>query len=86
MPRVILPPALRQRAAGNGLVEVDGDTPGRVLHGLESAYPELRGWVLDERGLVRTHVRLFINGVAASLESPVGPQDELHVITAISGG
>jgi sulfur-carrier protein len=53
---------------------------------LEVSHPALRGWVVDERGVLRPHVKLFHRGVSISLDAPLGPDDELHIVAAISGG
>jgi molybdopterin converting factor small subunit len=86
MPKVVLTGSIRQHAGGLGEVRLDGATVGAVVKALEDAYPALRGWVVDEQGRLRRHVKLFLGGTAVSLEAPVGPDDELHIIAAISGG
>jgi len=86
MPRVILTGSIRQRAGGLGAIEVAGETAAAVVRALEEAYPALRGWVVDEQGALRRHVRLFKGGEAVSLDAAVGPNDELHIVAAISGG
>ena len=86
MPRVILTGPIQQHAGGLGVVEVGGDTARVVVEALEASHPGLRGWVVDERGMLRRHVRLFLGGAAVSLDAPVGPNDELHIVAAISGG
>jgi sulfur-carrier protein len=86
MPRVILTGSIQQHAGGLDVIEVGGDTVRVVVKALEASHPALRGWVVDERGSLRRHVRLFLGGVAVSLDAPVGPNDELHIVAAISGG
>ncbi len=86
MAKVVLPPTLLGRIDGSPPLAVDGATVGEVLDGLQRRYPGLRGWILDEQGRVREHVNLFVNSVRAPLEEPVGADDELFVIQAISGG
>jgi molybdopterin converting factor small subunit len=86
MPRVILSGSIRQRAGGLGEAVVAGDTAAAVVRALEAAHPALRGWVVDERGVLRRHVRLFHRGVCVPLEAPLEPGDELHIVAAISGG
>jgi len=86
LPRVILTGSIRQRAGGHGAVVVDGATARTAVAALEAACPALRGWVTDERGALRRHVRLFHRGTAVALDAPLGPDDDLHVVAAISGG
>jgi hypothetical protein len=86
MPRVILTGSVRQRAGGCGAADVNGATVREAIEALEAAQPALRGWVIDEQGALRRHVRLFHHGVAVPLEAPLAPEDELHVVGAISGG
>ena len=78
--------SIRQRAGDVGSVEVAGATAGAAVAALEEMYPSLRGWVTDERGALRRHVRLFLGQHAVSLDTPVDAGDELHIIAAISGG
>ena len=86
MPRVILTGSIRQHADGLGVVEVAGDTAGAVVQALEESYPGLRGWIVDEQGALRRHVKLYFGRGAVSLDTPIGPDDELHIVAAISGG
>jgi molybdopterin converting factor small subunit len=86
MPTVILNGSIRQRAGGLGAVEIDGDTVRAAVAALEASYPALRGWVMDERGALRRHVKLFHRGTSVPLDAPLGPNDELHIVAAISGG
>lgn len=86
MAKITLPSTLARLAAGQMEVEIDGPTAGAVLRRLEERHEALRGWILDEHGRLRTHVNLFINDAAGSLESELRSGDELHVLQAISGG
>jgi molybdopterin converting factor small subunit/photosystem II stability/assembly factor-like uncharacterized protein len=86
MPKVMLRPPLRELAGGKGTLDIEGATLRDVVAGLEAAHPKLAGWVLDEQGLVRPHVLLFLNGERAGLEAKVSPGDRVHVLPAISGG
>jgi hypothetical protein len=49
-------------------------------------HPPIAGWVLDEHGRIRRHVNVFHHGERAGEETPVAPDDVLHVLSAISGG
>ena len=74
MPRVILTGSVQQHAGGLSAVEVGGETAGAVIQALEASYPALRGWIVDERGALRRHVKLFLGGVAVSLDATVRPE------------
>jgi molybdopterin converting factor small subunit len=86
MGRVRLREPLRKLAGGNGELEVSGATVAEVLRELERAHPALGGWILDERGLIRRHINVFVEGERAREESAVGPGDRVDVLPAISGG
>lgn len=86
MARVTLRAPLRDLAGGNSELKIEGSTLGEVIERLERNYPKLTGWMRDERGQVRAHVNLFLNGERANLEAPVTPDDRIHVLPAISGG
>jgi sulfur-carrier protein len=59
---------------------------GGLLRELERSQPALGGWILDERGLIRRHINVFVNGERAGEETPVADGDFVDVLPAISGG
>jgi len=77
---------LRKLAGGRPDHSVEGGTVGDLLRELERAQPAVSGWILDERGLVRRHINVFVNGEYGREDTPVGPQDRIDVLPAISGG
>lgn len=83
---VTLRSPLRQLADDRGQVDVPGETLGDVLHGLVGMHPRLAGWVLDERGEIREHVNVFVNGERSVLDATVGDRDRIQIIQNISGG
>jgi len=86
MPVIILPTSLRGRAKGLDRIEAPGATVAECLLALERSYPDLKGWVLDDRGRIRRHVNVFVGNSKAALEQTVRADDEVHVLQAISGG
>lgn len=66
--------------------EIAGETVGDVLRELEREHPALTGWIVDERGQVRRHINVFVNGELADNGSGVAAGDRVEVIPAISGG
>ena len=77
---------LRQLAGGVSDHRVDGGTVAELLQQLERAQPGLGGWILDERGLVRRHINVFVNGEYGTEDTAVGADDRVDVLPAISGG
>jgi sulfur carrier protein ThiS len=61
-----------------------------ALAAVFASRPTLRGYVLDDQGALRRHVAVYINGRPvrdrARLGDPVGPDDEVYVFQALSGG
>jgi sulfur-carrier protein len=94
MPTVIFTRALeRFLEAPSATVEgatVEGATLGAALAAVFASRPALRGYVLDDQGAVRRHVAVYVNGRPirdrVRLGDPVGPDDEIYVIQALSGG
>ena len=65
---------------------IEADSVAELLRELEGEQPALGGWILDERGLIRQHINVFVNGERASEDTSVGPDDRIEVLPAISGG
>lgn len=86
MARVHLHGPLRKLAAGRADHAVEGATVGALLVALERAQPGLGGWILDERGLIRRHLNVFVNGDYGRDDTAVAPDDRVDVLPAISGG
>jgi molybdopterin synthase sulfur carrier subunit len=70
--------------------EVNGSTVREVLDGYFREHPAVRSYVLDEQGVLRKHVVVFVNGEQASdrerLSDPVPSNAEVLVLQALSGG
>jgi sulfur-carrier protein len=77
---------LKQFAGGLAEHPVEGATVRDLLRALERAEPGVSGWILDERGLIRRHINVFVNGEYGREDTPVGPDDRIDVLPAISGG
>ena len=70
--------------------EVEATTLADVLGAVFAENPTLRGYVLDDQGALRRHVAVFVNGQAvrdrSKLSDPVGADDEIYVLQALTGG
>jgi molybdopterin synthase sulfur carrier subunit len=83
---VTLSGPLKKLAGGRSEHALDGATVADLLRELERTQPAVSGWVLDERGRIRRHINVFVNGEHGSADTPVGPADRIDVLQAISGG
>ncbi|HSD48940.1 MAG TPA: MoaD/ThiS family protein, partial [Actinomycetota bacterium] len=83
---VRLRPPLRELAGGRAEVPGEGATVLEVLRGLEAAYPRLRGWILDDRGRIRRHVAVFVDGERVEEDAPLGEGERMEIVGAVSGG
>jgi sulfur-carrier protein len=77
---------LKRLAGGAPEHTVPGATVGELLRALEATQPGLGGWILDERGRVRRHTNVFVNGDYGREDTAVGEDDRIDVLPAISGG
>lgn len=52
--------------------------------------PDLRSYILDDQGRLRTHVAIYVDGRPVqdrnTLRDAVGEGAEIHVMHALSGG
>jgi molybdopterin converting factor small subunit len=86
MPHVRLRGTLKRLADDRPEHAIDAATVDELLRTLEREHPALAGWVLDERGRLRPHINVFVNGERASQQEPLAAEDCVDVLPAISGG
>ena len=77
---------LKRLAGDRAEHSVEGSTVSELLRALENDQPALSGWILDERGRVRRHINVFVNGEAGREDTAVADGDRVDVLPAISGG
>ena len=89
MPRVVFTRNL-QRHVSCPPCQVAGATVKEALDGAFALYPKARGYVLDERGELRFHMTVFVDGTPVvdrkGLGDPVSGAGEVFVMQALSGG
>ena len=86
MALVCLHGPLRNLAGGRPAQEVSGADVQAVLRGLEDLHPSVTGWILDERGTIRRHINVFVNGERGGEQTAVAADDRVEVLPAITGG
>ena len=70
--------------------EVGGETVAEVLTELDNLYPGLADYIVDERGVLRKHVNIFISQEMIhdrqKLSDLVKDGDDIYIFQALSGG
>lgn len=88
----VIPGPLRELAGNRGEVRVGGraTSVAGALSLLWAEWPGLRDRVVNERGEVRLHVNIFVDGEsireANGLDTPVRDGAEIFILPALSGG
>jgi molybdopterin synthase sulfur carrier subunit len=77
---------LRKLAGGRAEHELEGATVVDLMRALELSHPDMSGWILDERGLIRRHINVFVDGERGSETTAVRAGDRVEVLPAITGG
>ena len=69
---------------------VEGATVAEIIAAIERVAPGFAFYVCDERGRLRRHVNVFVDGLSvgdrARLSDPVGPTSQVMIMQALSGG
>jgi molybdopterin synthase sulfur carrier subunit len=86
MPIVTLRGPLQKMAGDGPTHEVEGATVTELLEQLEKTHAALEGWILDERGVLRKHINVFVNGERVKQDAAVAAGDRIEILPAISGG
>ena len=66
--------------------QVEGADVDALLSALGDRVPGLRDRLVEPGPRLRPHINVFVAGRPADLSTPVGPDDTVHVIPAVSGG
>jgi molybdopterin synthase sulfur carrier subunit len=82
--------ALRRFFPGLKNAASKGSTLVEVLDEMESCYPGVRSYLLDEQGSLRKHVNIFIDGTLikdrTALSDSFSENCEIYIMQALSGG
>lgn len=70
--------------------QVEGRMLSEVFASMFSTNQRLSGYIVDDQGALRQHVAVFIDGKPVTdrqyLSDDVGPNSEVYVFQALSGG
>jgi molybdopterin converting factor small subunit len=88
--KVLIPTVLRRATHGEAEIYVTATSISECIEKLEERFPGLRERLCDAEGEIRRFVNIYVNGedvrFLAGLATPVGPEDEISIIPAVSGG
>lgn len=90
MPTVKFTYALKKFFPGLKDTTANGNTLQAVLREMESSFPGVSSYVLDDQGSLRKHVNIFIDGTMikdrTALSDPFAANSEIYIMQALSGG
>lgn len=66
--------------------EVEAADVAGVIDALEARWPGMRDRLCDSTPRIRRHLNVFVDSQKACLGTPVSPDSEVLVMTAMSGG
>jgi len=76
--------------ANHSELQVPGETVAQVINNLDGIYPGLAAYIVDERGVLRKHVNIFLGEELIhdrqTLQDPVNKNERLFIFQALSGG
>ncbi|MBS1574202.1 MAG: MoaD/ThiS family protein [Bacteroidetes bacterium] len=90
MPTVKFTYALRRFFKTLKDTSAKSETLQEVLEELEKEYPGIRSYIVDDQGILRKHVNIFIDGKLindrTTLSDPFNKDSEIYIMQALSGG
>jgi molybdopterin synthase sulfur carrier subunit len=90
MARVVLTPHLRRFFSRLEEIHIVAGTVADLVAALDGQHPGLAAYIVDERGALRRHVNIFIGEEPVRdrerLGDPLGPDDTVYILQALSGG
>ena len=90
MAKVLFTSALKRFFPTLSEKEIPGNTVAEVLSSLEGHYPGISDFLVDEQGVLRKHVNIFVQGELIqdreTLADQITANDEILIFQALSGG
>lgn len=90
MPKVHFTAALKRFYPDLTPLSIEGQTVAEVIKQLDTIYPGITDYLLDEQGSLRQHINIFINDTMIndrySLTDTTRPDNDILIFQALSGG
>jgi molybdopterin converting factor small subunit len=88
--KIKIPKYLQSKTNGEVIAEVEGSTLGKSIEALIRQYPDLKGEILDSKGIVLLKWMIYINNKNVpspdKLSDPVKDGDIIALFPLIAGG
>ncbi len=82
--------ALKRFFPGLEELETSKTSIKEILDEIELLHPGMKGYIVDEQGVMRKHVNIYINETLIKdrirLTDKVAPDNEVFIMQALSGG
>lgn len=87
---VRVPTTLRTLTAGEAEIAVEGGTVAEVLENLEGSHPGFKERILDDEGVLRRFVNVFVSDddvrFLQGLGTEIAEGETLSIVPAVAGG
>ena len=71
-------------------LELEAPDVSELMKQIDTLYPGIASYVLDDQGALREHVNIFVDGDLIydrqSLTDKINPNSEIYIMQALSGG
>lgn len=90
MPTIRFTYALKRFFSGLKETTAQGTSLKEILNEMDTNYPGIKSYIVDEQGSLRKHVNIFIDGQLisdrTSLSDSFSKSSEIYIMQALSGG
>ncbi|MGY8823434.1 MAG: MoaD/ThiS family protein [Candidatus Latescibacterota bacterium] len=80
---------MQKLTAGQGQIEIEGETVRQVIDHLEERYPGFKARICNSDGdRIKPEIAVAVDGevVTTGLRAKVGKESEVHFLPALAGG
>ncbi|HJN51095.1 MAG: MoaD/ThiS family protein [Pseudomonadales bacterium] len=85
--KVIIPDVLQSYTDRQRIVEAGGRDLNALFDQMDGRFPGMRFRVINELDQLRPHIKVFVNReLVRDLDTRLGPDDEIQIVQALSGG
>ena len=67
-------------------LDIAAATVAGMIDALDAQWPGMRDRICDSTPAIRKHMNVFVDGKRAVLATPLSPEADVFVLTAVSGG